>query len=217
MAKDDDKNDYRQLRDTIYTFMYYCNKPIIATELLLQFKGHKKAQVEKVLDDLVSKEKLFIKLFGKSKIYCLSQNMTFEIGNDYTDDIDKNQDQTVEDKVLRYLKWNYESKAKILSELKNENKMLNEELLTFENEMSVEELKNAIKEMKNTIKLDEQDQKDEETPVDPKEYAKIKKSHSTIKKELSNRNEIFKNIVDSICDGVGIKKKDFLRDAGIEE
>lgn len=215
--KEDEKNEYRQLRDTIYTFMYYCNKPIIGTELLLQFKGQKKATVEKVLDDLVAKEKLFLKLFGKSKIYCLSQSMEFTIGKEYTDKIDSEQDQNIEYKTLRYLKWSFEENTKLLNELKIENKRLSEELAGFENEMSVEELKASIKEMNNLIKIDKENQKEGKVTVDPKEFAKIKKTHAIIKKENINRNSIFKNIVDSICDGTGIKKKDFLKDAGIDD
>lgn len=216
MASQSDKTEYRQLRDTIYTFFYYSNKPAINTEIYLQFKSHKKPMIDKVLEDLVEKKKIVMKLFGKSKIFYLSQDMSFEIDEKvYTDEIDDAQDKSIEDKTLRYLKWNTDQLLSTLSQLKDENKELDAVLNDFENQMSVEELKRGIKEMKAIIKEDEGMEKEE--VVDPSDFEKVKKEHQLLKKELAKKLGLFKEIVESITDGLSIKKKDFIKTLGIDE
>lgn len=215
MNSQTDKTEYRQLRDTIYTFFYYSNKPVILAEINLQFKNYKKTNVQKVLDDLVAKEKIFTKTIGKSKIYCLAQEMAFEIDEDlYTDEIDKAQDQTVDDKVIRYLQWNYAKHVDELNNIKNENKELDLELHEFEGQLSIEELRRAIEGMQETIKEYSEEEKKE--MISYKEFNDKKKDHALIKKELSKRTKIFKGIVEMVCDGCGIEKKDLLKNAGIE-
>ncbi|KAM0681055.1 PSMC3 interacting protein [Glugoides intestinalis] len=215
MGSQTDKTEYRQLRDTIYTFFYYSNKPVIISEINLQFKNYKKTNVQKVLDDLVTKEKIFFRTIGKSKVYCLSQEMSFEIDdNSYTDDIDKMQDQTVDDKLMRYLQWNYTNHVDELNKLKNENKELDLELTEFEGQLSIEELRRAIKGMKETIEEHSGEEKQE--VVGYEEFNNKKKEHTAIKKELSKRTKIFKGIIEMVCDGCGIEKKDLLQNAGVE-
>lgn len=217
---DSDKTEYRQLRDTIYTFMYYSNKPMILSELVLQFKNQKKSMVEQILDDLVSKEKIFMKVFGKaSKVYCLMQNMEYGIDESiYTDDIDEaniKKYTEIDDKCLRFLRWNYESKLAELGALKEECKGLDGEISLYENELSVEDLKKAIINMKSIVDEDNQDE-DEET-VTYEEFNKKKKSHLLIKKELARRSGIVKDIADGVSEGLGMKRNEFLMNVGIEE
>lgn len=214
MGSQNDKTEYRQVRDTVYTYFYYLNKPVSLPEILLQFKNNKKVTVQKVLDDLVSKDKIFMRLFGKSKVYCLTQDMSYSIDECYTDDIDREQNQEIEDKVLRYLKWNYERHSEELSKLKNECKELDAELKEFECQLTVEELKRAIKDMKEIIKEDKETEKEESVSFE--EFNKKKKQLAAVKKESVKRMGIFKDVVDGICDGCGVKRKDFLKDAGVE-
>ncbi|ELA41698.1 uncharacterized protein VICG_01202 [Vittaforma corneae ATCC 50505] len=183
---------------------------------MLQFKNCKKATVQKILDDLVSKGKIFMRTIGKSKVYCLTQDMTFEIDESiYTDEIDTKQDQTIDDKILRYLKWNYERHVAELIKLKEECKKLDQVLNGYENQLSIDELKRAIEKMKAIVK--EYKGKGKQECVSYEEFNKKKKVCLNIKKELMKRTQIYKNIIDTICEGCGIKKKDFLRDVGIEE
>lgn len=219
MAKRTDQptqqDEYRQQRDTIYTYFYYLNKPVIATEVALQFKEIKKATVQKILDDLVGKEKIFFRLLGKSKIYCLSQDMTFSIDeNIYNDKIDKTQNQEIEDKTLRFLKWNYEQKIEELNLLKEENRKLDKSIEGFDNQLSVEELKGEISQMKKIVK--EYDSLKKPEFVSLEEFNDKKKTFLNLKKELLKRTGIFKNIVDGICEGCGLKKKDLFVELGID-
>lgn len=216
MASQTDKSEFRQLRDTIYTFFYYSNKPVSITEIILQFKNNKKSMVEKVLEDLVNKKMIFFRIFGKSKIYCLAQEMSFEIDESiYTDDIDKTQDQSIEDKVLRYLKWNFERHSSELAQLKDKNKKLDTELSEYDNQMTTEELKRAIKDFKATIK--EYEGRDKKEVVSTVDFNKRKKEHAEIKKEFSKRSQLFKEIIDSLSEGLNKKRKELFKEIGLED
>lgn len=209
------KAEYRQLRDTVYTFFYYSNKPVVMTEITLQFKGVKKPQLQAVLDDLVEKDKIFVRDIGKSKVYCLSQNMSYEIDEAiYTDVIDKTVDQTIDDKTLRYLKWCYDKQMEELGALKEESKRLDGILYGYENQMSVEELRRVVKDMRALISA--HDSKGKVEKVSYEVFSKQKKQYSEFKKVLDNRNKIFKEIVDVICDGSGMKKTELYKEADIE-
>lgn len=217
MSKEDDKSEFRQLRDLIYTFMYFCNKPVIISEIVLQFKSYKRSLIEKVLDDLAAKEMISLKLFGKSKIYCLSQKMEFEINEEeYTEEIDAEQDSKIEDKCLRYLKWNYERNSSKLKAAKEENKQLTDEIQSNENELSVEELKRAVSDMKSTVK-DYENNEDKEITVSCDDFNKVKNKHQKLKKDLTERNLIYKNIVENISEALNLKRKQFLNTVGIDE
>lgn len=216
MTSQTDKSEFRQLRDTIYTFFYYSNKPVGVTEILLQFKNSKKAMVEKVLEDLVNKKMIFVKMFGKSKIYCLSQDMKFEIDeNTYTDDIDKTQDQNIDDKVLRYLKWNLDRHSVQLTQLKEESKDLDLKLSVYENQMTTDELKRAIKDLKTVIR--DFESRDKVNAISPTDFNKRKKEHASVKKEFLKRSNLFKEMINSLCDGLNKKKKDLFKEIGLEE
>lgn len=216
MTSQSDKSGFRQARDTIYTFFYYLNKPVGVSEIILQFKNYKKSMVEQVLDDLVAKNKIFFKMFGKSKIYCLTQNMNFEIDETvYTEEIDNAQDQTLDDKVLRYLKWNFERNSKELTDLKEESKRLDSQLSIYENQMSVEDLTRAIEDLK--LGISEYEGQDKNEIVDTADFNKRKKEHMVVKKELTKRSNIFKEMVDQLCDGLGKSKSVLFKEIGLEE
>lgn len=214
-SKEMDKDEYRQLRDTVYTFFYYSNKPLAASEILLQFKNHKKAIVEKVLADLVAKDKIFVKAPGKSKFYCLAQSMDYQIDDpEYTDEIDAAQDQTEEDKVLRFLKWKQERLAGQLRELVEESKELDARIGGFDNELSDEELRQRIESMQAAVS--EAPEQTTTEVVCSEEFEKLKKKHAQLQKEHASRLKIFKNIVGSISEGLEMKPSELLADAGVE-
>ena len=159
---------------------------------------------------------IFMKMFGKSKIYCLAQDMKFEVDESvYTDEIDKAQDQNIDDKVLRYLKWNLDLHNTQLTELKEESKILDSKLSVYENQMTVEELNRAIKDLKATIK--EFENRDKVEVVNPTEFAKRKKEHASVKKEFLKRSNLFKEMINSLCDGLNKKKKELFKEIGMEE
>lgn len=217
MAKNTDRAEYRQLRDTIYTFMYYSNKPMAITEIILQFKSQKKSMVVEVLDDLVDKEKIFVKPFSRTKIYCLSQSMDYEIDETvYTDEIDQQQDQAVEDKCLRYLKWNYERHTRELSKLREEGRELDAEIGAYENELTMDELEKAICGMEAIVEK-EDGAREGEVAISYEEFSKMRKKHAALRKEQNKLSATFRDIADRVSEGLGISRREFLEQAGIEE
>lgn len=210
----DGQAEYRQLRDIIYTFMYYSNKPMTGTEMALQFKNQKKSMVEKILEDLVAKEKITMRLFAKTRVYCLSQNMEFKIDDAYTDEIDSQQDQTIEDKCLRYLKWNYERHAGELSRLREEGSELDAKVAVHENELSIEELERAICGMEDTIK---RETSTHEETISYDEFGRMRKMHAALKKKQNKLATTLKDIADRVSEGMGISRREFLEQTGVDE
>lgn len=208
------RNEYRQLRDIIYTFFYYSNKPVALSEIQLQFKGYKKATVLKVIDDLVEKKKIMAKAFGKSKIYCLSQNMTFNIDEEYTDEIDAQQNQEIEDKTLRFIKWKYDNIMMKLEQVKKDSKLKEIEISQLESVMTEEEYERAISKMKAQIK--EFKNISVENMITADQFNQQKKLLASIKKECTKRKNIFNEIIDNVSEGMGCSKKAFLEDVGID-
>lgn len=211
-----DRDSYRQLRDTIYTFFYYSNKPVNMSELILQFKGHPKKLVETVVDDLVQKNKIFMKVIGtKTKIYCLTQEDNYEIDEEYTDEIDNDQNKEVDDKKLRFFKWKNEKLKNELNELKKKSSDLDLKIAAFDNSLTTEELKNEIERMKREIESHDGERNYEY--VDVNVFEKTKKDMENLEKELIKRKKKFKEMVEMISDGLEMKKKDLLTEAGIED
>lgn len=212
-----DKENYRQLRDIIYTFFYYSNKPVNMSEIVLQFRSYSKKLVESVIEDLVQKDKIFMKIIGsKTKIYCLKQEDNYEINCDleYTDEIDAVQNQEVDDKSLRYLKWkNAQLKTKLV-ELKEESVDLDNKIAAFDNSMTIEEMKNEIEKMINCI-----NSYCEISPcefIDEELFKNAKKEIAIYEKNYKQKKKIFKEMVGTIADGLEMKKKDLLIEIGIE-
>ena len=206
---------YRDLRSTIYTFFYYSNRPVNGTEVMLQFKNHRKADVEQSLEDLVERGKIIKKIFSKSKFYCLAQDMEYEIDDpEYTDEADAKQDQNEEDKVLRFLRWKRTALSGALKELKQETAQLDEEIALLENQLSTEELKKAVDGMKR--QLGKNGKMNEGKLVTETEMENQAKEMGMLNKELVKRKRIFKEAVDALCDGLDISKQALYDEVGIE-
>lgn len=209
------KEEWRELRNTIYTFFYYSNKPIGSSEIVLQFKNQKKATVEKVLDDLVEKGKIVIKTAGRSKVYYLAQDMNYEITDpEYTDEVDAAQDQIEENKVVRFLKWKHRILNKELQDLKHECEQLDLQITAFDGEMSAAELTKAIPELEKYVEANREFESVE--CIDENDYNARKKELEAFKKKDIARRKMLKEMLCSIAEGLDIKVGDLKEDAGIE-
>ncbi|KAI5168341.1 26S proteasome regulatory subunit, ATPase 3, interacting protein [Pancytospora epiphaga] len=211
-----DKNEWRELRNTIYTFFYYSNKPIGNTELGLQFKNQKKSDVENILNDLVEKKKIVSKAFSKSKIYYLAQDMEYTVDDsEYTDEIDETQDQTEDNKVMRYLRWKNKLLSMNLKTLQEECNEVEGSLALLNEEMTTSELVKAIESLESEIS--KFDSSVGEEIVEPETFEKLKKGLVTIQKMSTERSKLFKGMVAGISEGLEVKKQDLLEEAGIGE
>jgi len=208
-------DEYRLLRDTIYTFFYYKNKPVGVTEIGLQFKSAKKAMIEAILEDLVDKGKIVCKTIKRLTVYYLTQDMAYTIDEDeYTDKIDAAQDQTIEDKTLRYLAWRHNKTVEKLSERKKEHKMLSDKLLIYRNQMTAEELRHALENMGKTIAHHEMQEKVE--TVSAEEMKRAVDENALLKKQAIERKKLWNEILNSLSEGMGMSKSVLLENAGVE-
>lgn len=212
--KDDARAIYRQNRDTVYTFFYYLNKPVSSSELALQFKTMKKKELETILDDLIARDKIFLKLFGAKKFYCLSQNHEYAEDSSYTDEIDDQQDKKITDRLMRFYIWKSRETSEKLKQLKEESREIDAQIAAFDNEMSMDELKREVERLEKFIASNGH-LKDIEV-VDGAEFEAMKKKISVLQKENIKRRRIFKEIISAICEGSDYKESTLLEEAGID-
>ncbi|XP_026670676.1 homologous-pairing protein 2 homolog, partial [Ceratina calcarata] len=66
--------------DTVYNFMKLRNRPYSLNDIVSNLHNELgKSAVQKSLDKLVEKGKVFVKAYGKQKIYCPVQDTTQSI------------------------------------------------------------------------------------------------------------------------------------------
>ncbi|KAL6121923.1 hypothetical protein NUSPORA_01110 [Nucleospora cyclopteri] len=224
--------EYKTLRNGVYTLLYYANKPFVSTELVLQFKGSKKSQIEKILDDLEKKNLITIKINGKSKVYYLNQSRLRYIDSERkaesqneneanlslknSQEIDNSVNQKKSNKkTIEELKTEYNEIAAQLEEHKSECAELLQKKNLLENELSNCEMERKIKEYEMYIKENEGLNNCE--LIDKKEFDAMKEKSNRFKKLFSNRKKIYKNILDTVSEALGIKTKELLGEIGIDE
>lgn len=214
--KSKDEEDYRQLRDTMYTFLYYSNKPAHTTELTLQFNNYPKKSVERALESLVERHKIVCKMNNKTKLYYLTQNIKYTIDeSEYTDDVDMAQNQEVDDKLVRFLMWKNSRVNNTLRALKEESAELDRQISGYECEMTSDELIRDIKKMRAS--LSSYGEVDTESCVPQEEFQKTEKRLAELQKERQKRQKLFNEMVGTIADGLEMKKKELLENSGIDE
>lgn len=184
--------------------MQFQNRPRSANDVVEKLKELGKTAVQKALDELVAKGKVFEKVYGKQKVYCVVQ-----------DDVDpeklRGEMEEIERSIAE-LSGTLQSGEKKLKnceiELKNLASSLSTEQAGTEKgklEMEVERLR---------CKLDVLQQN--ATPVSPGRKRSIEKDHERFMKEYRKRKRICTDIIDSIMEGYPKKKKDLIEELGIE-
>lgn len=210
--------EYKTTRNELYTLFYYTNKPFIITELSLRFKDVGKKQLEKVLDDLEEKKLITIKLNGKTKVYVLNQdnlkyrdeeNSTQEKENDKT----TSQSSKKQFVTMSTLKKTQEVLTQKLSDVTLTNNQLSAEVAELSNELSTEMLRKKIQEFE--LFIQENIEFESVELADEAEFETVSAKMGVYTKMESQRKKIIKEIVDTVSDGLGMKKKEFMEEAGI--
>ncbi|ORD94300.1 hypothetical protein ECANGB1_897 [Enterospora canceri] len=208
--------DYKTLRNQVYTLFYYSNKPFILTELNLQFKEARKTEIETICDDLTSKGLLTNKMNGKTKIWYLNQNK-LNYGEkenlaSTAGSMDARKQSGVSmgelEEVYEEVKEEFKITKEKGMELRNEINSLNNELSNVELEDEIEKMKVFITENKayENVEL-----------VDEEEYKKHKTVQVKYRKMEAERKGILKNIINSVSEGMGKSKKEFMEEVGISK
>ena len=212
---------YKKTRNDLYTWFYYNNKPVIMTELNLLFKDAGKKMLETLCEDLESKKLISIKLNGKTKVYFLNQEtLKYKNEGETVENASNKMSCSIDNKTVEYKTFEELQQKEIeisekYAEVLEINRGLLEEINMLSNALSDEEFIIKIEEFKKF--LEENKEYASIETVIPEEFDKLKDKEIKIKKIHGKRNKIFKNVVETVSEAMGIKKKIFLEEAGIEE
>lgn len=227
---------YRKVRDELYSYFYYSNKPVVMTELNLIFKDVSKKLLETICDDLEEKKVLSIKLNGKTKVYFLNQkslsyikeNIEIENENNNTQgNITENTQGTMQKmscsvdvkkhrgKTLKELEEEWKIVEEQNKQLIEENNQLKEEKHAIGSALSDEEMQKQTEEFKEF--LEENKKYTEIELADEKTFDSLKVEENLLKKTFIFRKKIFKNITETVSEGMNKKVKEFLEEVGLNE
>ncbi|XP_025204448.1 homologous-pairing protein 2 homolog isoform X1 [Melanaphis sacchari] len=190
----------------VYDFMATANRPFSGNDVFsnLQRQGVGKSAVEKALDQLVKENKIFMKLNGKQKIYCVVQpDSTAE---------DQNEIQSIDEELVKV--------TETLREVERKYKQSEIEVKTLQNTYSTEEVKRKVSEMEKVVS-DLKSQLDVVSKtsgnvVSSKDREKVKKEYETMTKEYRKRKRMCTDILDSILENCPKPKKALFEEIGIE-
>jgi len=187
--------------------MVKANRPFSSNDVFsnLQRHGVGKSAVEKTLDQLVKDSKIFMKLNGKQKIYCVVQpDSTAE---------DQNEIQSIDEELMKI--------NEALREVERKYKESEIEVKTLQGTYSTEEAKSKVAEMEKTVselksQLDQMSKTSAGNVMSLKDRGQVKKEYETVTKEYRKRKRMCTDILDSILENCPKPKKALFEEIGIE-
>lgn len=192
--------------EAVYQFMKNQNRPYSVNEILQNVgKELGKSAVQKALDKLVDKDKLFEKTYGKQKVYCIVQS-----------------DGTDSNKLEEELKeMNREmNTAKLqLQEVQEKIRANSAKLKEHGNSMTVEEARQQEAKLKSEIRSfkEEVDRYDAEyKPVSEEEKRSVTEKYERYEKEYKKRKRMCKEIIGQIMESYPKTEKKLVEDIRIE-
>ncbi|KAF7683505.1 Homologous-pairing protein 2 [Astathelohania contejeani] len=185
-------------KEEVYKYIAYANRPFILSELVLVFKKSvPKAQLLKLLEELATEDKIIMKTYKKSVLCVAKQTEEIEDeGNEI------NIDEIKKENLL--LKEEIKQKTNILQSLREypSNDRLEIDIENYERELTA--LENKLADLK----------KGKSIPV--KEMNKASSELAKLKTVYKNRKEIFRNVFDTLREGLAISKEEFIEQTGLE-
>lgn len=193
----------------VYDFMAMANRPFSVNDVFLNLQklqpGVGKSGVEKSLDQLVKENKIFMKLNGKQKIYCVVQpDSTAE---------DQNEIQSMDEQLMKT--------NEALREVERRYKQSEAEVKTLQGTYSTEEAKRKVAEMEKTVselksQLDRMSKTSGGDVVSSKDRGLVKKEYETVTREYRKRKRMCTDILDQILENCPKPKKALFEEIGIE-
>ncbi|KAG5672439.1 hypothetical protein PVAND_002567 [Polypedilum vanderplanki] len=189
-------------------------RPLTLNDLHSQLKHLEKKQLDTILEILLKKEKLIMKMNGKMKIYCYNFNQTEdkELSQSF-DEINKH--------YMKYLKKvnEKEDEIKRLKNLLNEkNNDQNDEL---EENITLEELEHEHELLKSRIdayqqQINEKDVNEEKNNVDEKIIKEAIKVYTTYRDAYIKRKRIAYDMLKGISNVSNKSVKKLIEDTEVE-
>lgn len=191
---DDDK-------ESVFQMMYKCNRPTVKAEVVAYFKGEIGATaVQDILDILESEGCLITKIYGKSKVYLVNQDL-------FSKDEDVELDREVSE---------YESK---LAMLKSDAEAVGKEIELFGKMLPIEQIVEQID--ATSARIEENKRRlnklqNDEIEVDSKDMAAAKKGYEKAVCTLKRMKKIFNEVIEKLSEGLDMKKSLLYEEIGIE-
>lgn len=190
--------------NAVYEYMKQQNRPYSAADVFLNLrKAHGKTSIVKAMENLAASGKLLEKVYGKSKIYVISQSEFPEVSETEIANADKAIDElskksdclqselkSLKTELRGYLNSPTTAEAKIeVDKLTSEVSSLRERLIE------------AKKSMQN---ISEQDSKN------------IRQNHKTFVSHWRKRKRMTTDLMNAVLEGYPKSKKAFIEEVGIE-
>lgn len=193
-------------KDAIYKYIKKQNRPFSVNDIVSNLHNeYGKAAVQKALDQLVADQKVFEKVYGKQKIYCVVQD------SKYTEELMRI------DKELQVNANEVESKYQ---ELEKEVRAQEAMLAALQNSMTVEEARAEKERVQQSVRelTDKLEELMGQSVSDDLSETKRKAEQAlqTYSKAYSNRKRLLTNIIDCILESYSGTKASLYEEIGIE-
>ncbi|XP_076658520.1 homologous-pairing protein 2 homolog [Halictus rubicundus] len=195
------------MTDIVYKFMKVQNRPYSINDIVCNLHNeYGKTSVQKAVDKLVAEGKVFEKVYGKQKVYCLVQDSNLDV-----------HELMRIDKELQAHANEVESKHQ---ELEKEIKVQEALLISIKSSITIDEAKKRRDELKQNVmvftnKLDEL-MASSGTEDLAESRRKAEKALNEYSREYSKRKRLCTEILDCILESYPGSKTELYEEIGIE-
>ncbi|XP_015512441.1 homologous-pairing protein 2 homolog [Neodiprion lecontei] len=192
--------------NAVYQFLKVQNRPYSANDITSNLQEFSKANVHKALDNLVESKKIFEKIYGKQKVYCVVQDGTQE----------PEEFMRIQRELDLYLPQITSKKLELERELRSKEA----ELAALKSSLSLTEAKNENTRLLNSIKKMEDELETIISKNGSENFGEVKtcllKKIENYTREYSKRKRLCAEIIESILEGFPGTKKGLYEEIGIE-
>ncbi|EUB62693.1 Homologous-pairing protein 2 [Echinococcus granulosus] len=187
----------------VLNYMTRENRPFSVNDVVAALqKAHGKTAISKAIDELVLEDSLVEKVYGKQKVFVVSQDKLprpdgFEL---------KAMDEEINNLTTK------------LQQLKDRIKLVESELESVQSSLSLEEARDQnaiieakIEEIKKLI-----DEYGSEVPVTPEEFTQAETRQKTAVAEWRKRKRMAMDIIEAVAESYPKSRKELMEDIGIE-
>ncbi|VDK31739.1 unnamed protein product [Taenia asiatica] len=187
----------------VLAYMTRENRPFSVNDIVAALqKTHGKTAISKAVDELVLEDSLIEKVYGKQKVFVVSQDkLPRPDGSEL-----KAMDEEINNLTTK------------LKQLKDQIKLVESELKTVQSSLSLQEARNQnaiveakIEDIKKLIA-----EYDTEAPVTPEELAQAETRQRAAVAEWRKRKRMAMDIIDAVAEGYPKSRKELMEDVGIE-
>lgn len=190
--------------NAVYEYMKQQNRPYSAADVFLNLrKAHGKTAVVKSMENLAAAGKLLEKVYGKSKIYVISQSEFPDVSESELANADK---------AIVELSKKSDSLQTELKLLKTELRRYLNSLTTSEAKSDVEKLSSEITSLKERLIQAKESMQN----ISEEDSKNIRQDHRMFVSHWRKRKRITTDLMNAVLEGYPKSKKAFIEEVGIE-